>query len=138
MPLNRDQQLEPNVINTVPPAPTGYQYTHSIISDLSYRSRPTTPQNGMNTTSVRREPANPSVSDDGRRYSLNEDGRGVVKPPAHIYKLPAVNTMQKSQFGKSEQLVSTRFQASNPRQENLRASTGTTKTRVGLPLSQVD
>lgn len=132
MPLTRDQQPESNVKNSVPPATTGHQYTQSIVSDLSLRSRPTTPQNGMNTTSVRREPANLNVPDGVRRYQLDTDGLGAAQPSIQSFKLPAVNTMQKHQFGKSEQAVPARFQAHNARQENLRASTGTTKNKVGL------
>lgn len=131
MPLTRDQKPESNLRNAVSPAPTGRQYAHSILSDLSHRSRPTTPQNEMDTTSVRRESANPSVSDGGRKHQLDEDGLGVAQSSMKNFKLPAVNTMQKPQFRKSEQSGSTRFQGHNPRQDTLRASTGMTKTRVG-------
>lgn len=132
MPLNRDQTLEPNLNarNFAPSAPPERQRTHSIAgSDLSFRSRPSTPQAGMNNQSARRDYVNPPKNPEGgRKFQLDEE----MQPAANVYKMPVADTMQGHKSGKSQHSTSGRFQNNIPKQESLRASTGTAKSRVSL------
>lgn len=138
MPLNRDQPPEPDARSSAPPVPSGRQYAHSIVSDLSQRSRPVTPQNGMNTQSARQETVDPNVPDGGRRFSLDVDRSDLAQPIAKGFKIPVRDTMQKPQVVKPQQSAPPRFyQSANAKpdkQENLRASTGGAKSRVGWSL----
>lgn len=86
----------------------------------------------MNKQSASRDNVKPKVPDGSRKYQLDEDEPGLTQPAAIVYKMPVADTMQTHKGGKPQHSVSARFQHNVPKQENLRASTGTAKSRVSL------